>query len=209
MIDGGLDNIAISNMIITNCNVARKPPAMRLADKVRYLREVEGSLRGLNRAMTQQELLRAIESEAGRGISQSYLSQIESGARPHLTNTTRLLLARFFKVHPGYLVDDPEGYHAELLSDARTLEDKLDLWLIGGAERFRRDSKLSRALLTLARHAESRNCLLLLESILETPSLAERLLQLLRPELQPAQPPAAPEPAAAKPPKPPRRRKTQ
>ena len=41
----------------------------------------------------------------------------ESGARPHLTNTTRLLLAKFFKVHPGYLVDDPEGYHAELISD--------------------------------------------------------------------------------------------
>jgi transcriptional regulator with XRE-family HTH domain len=155
---------------------------MKLADKVRYLREVEGSLRGLNRAMTQQELVRAIESETGGGISQSYLSQIESGARPHLTNTTRLLLARFFKVHPGYLVDDPEGYHAELLSDARTLEDKLDLWLIAGAERFRRDPKLCRALLTLARHADSRNCLLLLESILETPSLGERLLQLLRPE---------------------------
>jgi transcriptional regulator with XRE-family HTH domain len=157
---------------------------MKLADKVRYLREVEGSLRGFSRAMTQQELLRALESETGGGISQSYLSQIESGARPHLTNTTRLLLARFFKVHPGYLVDDPEGYHAELLSDARALEDKLDLWLISGAERFRRDPKLCKALLTLARHAESRNCLLLLESILETPSLAERLLQLLRPEVQ-------------------------
>jgi transcriptional regulator with XRE-family HTH domain len=149
---------------------------MKLADKVRYLREVEGSLRGLNRAMTQQELVRAIESETGGGISQSYLSQIESGSRPHLTNTTRLLLARFFKVHPGYLVDDPEGYHAELLSDARALEDKLDLWLIGGGERFR-------ALFTLARHPESRNCLLLLEAILETPSLAERLLELLRPEI--------------------------
>jgi transcriptional regulator with XRE-family HTH domain len=155
---------------------------MKLADKVRYLREVEGSLRGLSRAMTQQELVKAIEAETGGGISQSYLSQIESGARPHLTNTTRLLLARFFKVHPGYLVDDPEGYHAELLSDARTLEDKLDLWLIAGAERFRRDPKLCRALLTLARHTDSRSCLLLLESILETPSLAERLLQLLRPE---------------------------
>ncbi len=163
---------------------------MKLADKVRYLREVEGSLRGLNRAMTQQELMRAIEAETGGRISQSYLSQIESGARPHLTNTTRLLLARFFKVHPGYLVDDPEGYHAELLSDARALEDKLDLWLIGGAERFRRDPKLCKALLTLARHAESRDCLLLLESILETPSLAERLLQLLRPELR-RQPAAA------------------
>src|SRR5580698_1583039 len=157
---------------------------MKLSEKIRYLREVEGSLRGLGRAMTQQELVRAIaEDTKGGGISQSYLSQIESGARPHLTNTTRLLLARFFKVHPGYLVDDPEGYHAELLSDARALEDKLDLWLIGGAERFRRDPKLCKALLTLARHTESRNCLLLLESILETPSLADRLLQLLRPEV--------------------------
>jgi transcriptional regulator with XRE-family HTH domain len=156
---------------------------MRLADKIRYLREVEGSLRGLARAMTQQELVRAIEAETGGGISQSYLSQLESGARPHLTNTTRLLLARFFKVHPGYLVDDPEGYHAELQSDARALEDKLDLWLIGGAERFRRDPKLCKALLALARHAESRNCLLLLEAILETPSLADRLLELLRPDI--------------------------
>src|SRR6201997_3947937 len=92
---------------------------MKLGDKVRYLREVEGSLRGLNRAMTQQELVRAIRSELKASMSQSYLSQIESGARPHLTNTTRMLLARFFKVHPGYLVDDPEGYHTELTSDLR------------------------------------------------------------------------------------------
>lgn len=154
---------------------------MKLADKVRYLREVEGSLRGMNRAMTQQELLRAIESETGSKLSQSYLSQIESGARPHLTNTTRQILAKFFKVHPGYLVDDPEGYHAELLSDARTLEDKLDLWLVSGAERFRRDPELRRALLAVARHENSRRCLLLIESILETPTLAERLLHLLRP----------------------------
>jgi transcriptional regulator with XRE-family HTH domain len=158
---------------------------MKLAHKVRYLREVEGSLRGLNRAMTQQELVRAIESEAGNRLSQSYLSQIESGARPHLTNTTRLLLARFFKVHPGYLVDDPVGYHAELLSDARTIEDKLDLWLIAGAERFRRDPKLCRALLSLARYRDTRSSILLLESILETPSLVERLLHLLRPDTHP------------------------
>jgi transcriptional regulator with XRE-family HTH domain len=177
-------------MIITDCDTGISRKHMKLADKFRYLREVESSLRGLNRAITQQELMRAIEAETGGRTSQSYLSQIESGARPHLTNTTRLLLARFFKVHPGYLVDDPEGYHAELLSDARALEDKLDLWLISGAERFRRDPKLCKALLALARHAESRDCLLLLESILETPSLAERLLQLLRPELRP-QPAAA------------------
>ena len=154
---------------------------MKLSEKIRYLREAEGSLRGLDRAMTQQELVRGIRSDLGAAISQSYLSQIESGARPHLTNTTRLLLAKFFKVHPGYLVDDPEGYHAELMSDIRTLEDKLDLWLISGAERFRRDPELAQALLKLAQHEDSRRCLLLLESVLETPALVGRLLQVLRP----------------------------
>jgi transcriptional regulator with XRE-family HTH domain len=168
---------------------------MKLGEKIRYLREAEGSLRGLDRAMTQQELVRAIRAEMDTAVSQSYLSQIESGARPHLTNTTRLLLARFFKVHPGYLVDDPEGYHAELLSEARmhsrTDEDKLDLWLIAGAERFRRDPELRRALLAAAQHDDTRRCLLLLAAILETPSLADRLLEVLRPELAPRRKQAA------------------
>ena len=62
---------------------------MKLGEKLRYLREVEGSLRGKGRAMTQQELVRAIKGELKTSMSQSYLSQIESGARPHLTNTTR------------------------------------------------------------------------------------------------------------------------
>jgi transcriptional regulator with XRE-family HTH domain len=154
---------------------------MKLGEKLRYLREVEGNLRGMDRAMTQQELIRAIKSELKASMSQSYLSQIESGARPHLTNTTRQLLAKFFKVHPGYLVDDPEGYHAELLSDARTLEDKLDLWLVSGAERFRRDVQLRRALLALAKHKDTRECLVLLEAVIETPGLVERLLEVLRP----------------------------
>jgi transcriptional regulator with XRE-family HTH domain len=164
---------------------------MKLSDKIRYLREVEGNLRGLNRAMTQQELVRAIQAEgSGKGtISQSYISQIESGARPHLTNTTRLLLAKFFQVHPGYLVDDPEGYHAELISDLRTTEDKLDLWLIAGAERFRRDPDLCQALLTVANHADSRRCLLLMEAVLKTPALVDRLFQVLKPEtIQATQP---------------------
>src|ERR1700734_1570944 len=127
---------------------------MKLGEKLRYLREVEGNLRGLDRAMTQQELVRAIRSELKTSMSQSYLSQIESGARPHLTNTTRQLLAKFFKVHPGYLVDDPEGYHAELMSDARGLEDKLDLWLVSGAERFRRDGELCKTLLAISKHED-------------------------------------------------------
>jgi transcriptional regulator with XRE-family HTH domain len=155
---------------------------MKLGEKLRYLREVEGTLRGLGREMTQQEIVRAIKSELKQSISQSYLSQIESGSRPHLTNATRMLLARFFKVHPGYLVDDPEGFHTELMSDVRVGEDQLDLWLIGGAERFARDPEVSRALLSVAKHEDSRKCLLLIESVLDTPGLTDRLFQVLRPE---------------------------
>ena len=157
---------------------------MKLGEKIRYLREVEGSLRGLNRAMSQLELVRAIKVETGSKLSQSYLSQIENGARPHMTNTTRQILASFFKVHPGYLVDDPEGYSPELMSELQHLESKLDLWLISGAERFRRDPELKHALITLARHEHTRECLLLLEAILETPGLAPRLAEVLRPKKQ-------------------------
>ena len=152
---------------------------MTLGEKVRFLREVEGTLRGLGRDVTQLEVVHEISQKLGRSISQSYLSQIESGARRHLTNSTRLLLAKFFNVHPGYLVDDPEGFHNELASDAGALEDRLDLWLISGAERFRRNADVSNALLALARHPNSRQCLALLGAILETPGLAERLLPVL------------------------------
>ena len=154
---------------------------MKLGVKLRYLREIEGTLRGLGRAMTQQEIVRAVKKELGKMISQSYLSQIESGTRPHLTNSTRMLLARFFKVHPGYFVDDPEGYSTELVSDVGTLENKLDLWLVSGADRFRRDIDLRQALVSIARHEDSRMCLVLLGAILENPGLAERLLQVLKP----------------------------
>jgi len=154
---------------------------MKVGNKLHYLREVEGTLRGLGRAMTQQETIRSIKKELGKTISQSYLSQIESGARPHMTNSTRMLLARFFNVHPGYLVDDPEGYSTELLSDAGVGEDKMDLWLINGAERFRRDPEVHAALVEIARHADSRRCLVLLGAILENDGLAERLLQVLKP----------------------------
>ncbi len=156
---------------------------VKLGEKLRYLRLMEGTLRGLDREMTQQEVARALKEETVQSLSQSYLSQIESGARPHLTNSSRMLLSKFFKVHPGYLVDDPEGYHTELVSDVRVLEDTLDLWLVGGADRFRRDPKVCHALVQVAKHADSRKCLVLLGAILETPELVDRLTEVLKPEM--------------------------
>jgi transcriptional regulator with XRE-family HTH domain len=154
---------------------------MRLGEKIRYLREIEGTLRGFGRELTQLEVVRLLKKELGSTISQSYLSQIESGARPHLTNSTRMLLATFFKVHPGYLVDDPEGFSTGLVSSLGAPEDKLDLWLIDGAERFRHDPELAEGLIKLARHDDTRMCVVLLGAILENPGLAERLLQVLKP----------------------------
>src|SRR4030088_1581255 len=157
---------------------------MTLGEKIRYLREVEGSLRGLNRPMTQQEIMRAVEAETGKNISQSYLSQIEGGKRPHMTQSSRALLARFFKVHPGFLVDDPEGYHTELVSDLRTTEGQLDVWLLQGSERFASDPEVSDVLIKVARDKDTRRCLLVFGELLTTPGLADRLFEALRPELE-------------------------
>ena len=162
---------------------------MKLGEKIRYLREVEGSLRGLGRPMTQLELVRAIREEMPKGktLSQSYLSQIENGTRPHMTQSSRALLAKFFKVHPGFLVDDPDGYHAELTSDLRTTEGQLDVWLLQGSERFASDPDVSNVLIKAAREKDTRRCFLLLGAILDTPGLADRLLDALRPELAAAE----------------------
>lgn len=180
-LDGGSMEVQLALTGITHCDRTIAGCYMRLGEKLRYLREVEGTLRGLGRELTQQEVVRLLKKEVGKAISQSYLSQIEGGVRPHLTNSTRMLLAKFFKVHPGYLVDDPEGYHEDLRSDAGAVENRLDLWLIDGAENFRHDPELCEALLTLARHDDSRMCLLALQAILDNPGLAERLLHVLKP----------------------------
>jgi transcriptional regulator with XRE-family HTH domain len=155
---------------------------MTLGEKIRYLREVEGSLRGLERPLTQLELVRAIRKQLGKTISQSYVSQIESGTRPHMTQSTRTLLAKFFKVHPGFLVDDPEGYHTELVSDLRTTEGQLDVWLLQGSERFASDPDVSEVMIKAAREKDTRRCLILLGAILDTPGLADRLLEALKPQ---------------------------
>src|SRR4029077_20162736 len=156
-----------------------------LGEKIRYLREVEGSLRGLNRPMTQLEVVAAVAKELGKGksISQSYLSQIEGGSRPHMTQSSRALLAKFFKVHPGFLVDDPGGDHTELTLDLRTTEGQLDVWLLQGSEKFASDAEVSEVLIKCAREKDTRRCMLLLGAILETPGLSDRLLEALRPEL--------------------------
>jgi len=157
---------------------------MTLGDKLRSLRTVEGSLRGLGRPMTQLEVARAMKHEVGRGLSQAYLSQIESGMRPHLTSTTRDLLARFFRVYPGFLVDDPEGFSSVVQSHLRSVDVKIHSWLFAGAEEFASDRKLRDALLEIAHFEDSRRAVLLLAEILRARGLAERLAEVLRPEDQ-------------------------
>jgi len=148
---------------------------MTLGDKLRTLRRLEGHLRGLGREMGQGEVVRAIQAEQGRTISQSYLSLIESGTRPHLSESSRQLLASFFKIHPGFLVSDPPGYHTELSSEVVTLEDALDRWLLEGAARLAHDPELTGALTRLASHPDSRRCLLLLGEMIAMPGFIERL----------------------------------
>lgn len=154
---------------------------MTLGQKIKYLRYAEGMLRGLGRAMTQAEVLRAVQQDMGKSISQSYFSQIEKGARPHLTKSTRELLAKFFRVHPGFLVDDPEGYQTELISGLPAPESGLHLWLIEGAQRFRRDTEVSAVLEKLANRDDTKRCLTLLGAILDAPDLVPKLLHVLQP----------------------------
>lgn len=82
---------------------------MELGEKLLHLRASEGERRGLGRPMTQTEVAAALRQELGLSLSQAYLSQIEGGKRIHLSNKSREALASFFRVHPGYLVNDPPG----------------------------------------------------------------------------------------------------
>jgi transcriptional regulator with XRE-family HTH domain len=152
---------------------------MNLGQKIRYLRTVEGGLRGLSRPMTQLEVVLAMKRELRKTISQPYLSQIENGKRPHLTAPTRALLARFFKVHPGFLVDDPRGFDANLESDLGTSEGKLDVWLVHLAERFENDADVSDALVRIAGQKDTRGAIILLGSILAAPGMKARVQRML------------------------------
>jgi hypothetical protein len=65
----------------------------------------------------------------------------------------------------------------------RTTEGQLDVWLLQGSEKFVGDPEVSEVLIKAAREKDTRRSLLLLGAILDTPGLAERLLEALRPEL--------------------------
>jgi transcriptional regulator with XRE-family HTH domain len=155
---------------------------MDLGQKLHMLRHLEGHLRGLGREMTQTEVVRAIHAELNKSISQSYLSLIENGTRPHLSHGSRQLLAKFFGIHPGYLVSDPPGFQTELSSEMMPVESALDRWLLEGAARLGHDQALGAALERLAAHPDSRGCLVLLGEMLAMPGLVDRLTETLMPK---------------------------
>src|SRR5579859_1538145 len=116
---------------------------MNLAEKMKHLRAVEGELRGLNRPMTQMEVVKAMQEELSESLSQAYLSQLESGKRVHLTASSRILLANFFKVHPGYLVSDPPDYSTDLLTNIEEDTNRFSNWLGASAVEWQSDPTIS------------------------------------------------------------------
>ncbi|HEU5382238.1 MAG TPA: hypothetical protein VFV38_43040 [Ktedonobacteraceae bacterium] len=158
---------------------------MDLAEKVKHLRGVEGELRGLNRPMTQIEVVKAMQEELGESISQAYLSQLESGKRVHLTASSRELLSRFFKVHPGYLVSDPPDFSTDLLSadlfpEIELPADHLRGWLTSSATEWADDPPIQVFLTQLASVEAPREYLALFTRLLDLPlSDVEKLLDNL------------------------------
>jgi transcriptional regulator with XRE-family HTH domain len=151
---------------------------MDLHQKLKHLRAVEGSMRGLGRPMTQAEVSHAMQQELGETLSQAYLSQIEGGKRPHLSARSRALLARFFKVHPGYLVSDPPGYEENLFLEIEDPRTRLATWLAASAEEWRSDYLLQRVFEKLAEHPDPRRIFEFLDDLLDRSP--EELDSLLR-----------------------------
>lgn len=158
---------------------------MDLAEKVKHLRGVEGELRGLSRPMTQIEVVKTMQEELGESISQAYLSQLESGKRVHLTASSRDLLSRFFKVHPGYLVSDPPDFSTDLLSADLFSEnelpgDRLSSWLAASASEWVDDPPIQAFLTRLASAENPREYLGLFARMLDIslPVLEQTLEEL-------------------------------
>ena|SRR5215467_5526997 len=141
---------------------------MNLAEKLKHLRKIEGDLRGLNRPMTQMEVVTAMREELQESLSQAYLSQLEGGRRVHLTASSRDLLSRFFKVHPGYLVSDPPDYSTDLLTDMENgADDRLGTWLVASAEEWRSEPTVQDFFEHLASIEDPRRYLALLRRLMD------------------------------------------
>jgi len=140
---------------------------MVLGEKLTHLRQVEGELRGLGRPLTKAEVLRAMKAELGESVSHAYLCQLESGARTHMSPATRSLLARFFKVLPGYLVSDPDDYQPGIVSGLTAEPDELRSWLAARAEELRDDVFLYHVLLKMARHPNPRQLFETVDELLD------------------------------------------
>lgn len=151
---------------------------MTLAEKLKHLRLVEGIQRGFGRALTKAEVARMLALERGRGLTHAYLSQLEAGKRKHLSHDTRELLAAFFRVHPGYLVSDPEGMEQPAPLPLFAAKDSLKDWLLrGAAELEPHDPHLAHTLAKLVGTPEPRRYLLLVNRLIEFPP--ERLNEVL------------------------------
>lgn len=142
---------------------------MNLSEKIKHLREVEGELRGLNRAMTQMEVVKAMQEELNESISQAYLSQLENGKRVHLTASSRDLLSRFFKVQPGYLVSDLPDYSTDLLTDMDYDTDRLGTWLMASAAEWRVEPLIQEFFERLASVEDPRLYIALFRTLMERP----------------------------------------
>lgn len=138
---------------------------MTLGEKLRALREEEGRARKLGRPLTKADVSRLMHAECGRGVSAAYLSQLESGTRMHLTASTRALLAAFFRVHPGYLVDDADP------GDGRAEgADRLVEWLRAHAQHFQDDGLVAHVLTELSGRAHPRRYFEALDRLLALPA---------------------------------------
>lgn len=149
---------------------------MNLAEKLRHLRWLEGHLQGKGRPLSKTEVVRGMRAELADSISHAYLCQLESGAREQMSPRTRTLLANFFKVHPGYLVGDPNDYYTCIVTDIGAPSD-IRSWLSAHAEETRDDPLVYHVLLRLARQAEPRRYFAVLNMLLDLP--AESIDRLL------------------------------
>lgn len=159
-------------MLYIGLQIARLVVGVKLGEKLQHLRYLEGLYRGLGRPMSKAEVVRAMEQELNASISHPYLCQLESGSRVHMTARTRELLAHFFKVLPGYLVDDPEGFETSLTTEIPAGPGRVRGWLAAQAEGLAEEPFLAHLFWKLSRAQDPMRFVALLDRLLELPPTA-------------------------------------